>query len=67
MAPDHLRFDFSHGASVKDGEIESVESLVNEQVQANVVVSPAEMDLQEALAHRARWRSSARSTATGCA
>ena len=49
VAPDHLRFDFSHGASVKDGEIESVESLVNEQVQANVVVSPAEMDLQEAL------------------
>ena len=49
VAPDHLRFDFSHGASVKDSEIENVESLVNEQVQANVVVSPAEMDLQEAL------------------
>ena len=30
VAPDHLRFDFSHGASVKDREIESVESLVNE-------------------------------------
>jgi alanyl-tRNA synthetase len=49
VAPDHLRFDFSHGASVKDGELEAVESLVNEQVQANIVVSPAEMDLQEAL------------------
>jgi alanyl-tRNA synthetase len=49
VAPDHLRFDFSHGASVKDGEVEDVESLVNEQVQANIVVSPAEMDLQEAL------------------
>jgi alanyl-tRNA synthetase len=49
VAPDHLRFDFSHGASVKDRERENVESLVNEQVQANVVVSPAEMDLQEAL------------------
>jgi alanyl-tRNA synthetase len=49
VAPDHLRFDFSHGASVKDSELEDVESLVNEQVQANVVVSPAEMDLQEAL------------------
>ncbi|MGH7299149.1 MAG: alanine--tRNA ligase [Candidatus Rokuibacteriota bacterium] len=49
VAPDHLRFDFSHGASVKDREVEDVESLVNEQVQANVVVSPAEMDLQEAL------------------
>ena len=49
VAPDHLRFDFSHGASVKDSEMEEIEGLVNEQVQANVVVSPAEMDLQEAL------------------
>jgi alanyl-tRNA synthetase len=49
VAPDHLRFDFSHGASVKDRELETIESLVNEQVQANIVVSPAEMDLQEAL------------------
>jgi alanyl-tRNA synthetase len=49
VAPDHLRFDFSHGASVKDSEVEEVEGLVNEQVQANMVVSPAEMDLQEAL------------------
>ena len=66
VAPDHLRFDFSHGAAVKDSEVEQVEQLVNEQVQANVVVSPAEMDLQEAL-RAARWRSSARSTATACA
>jgi alanyl-tRNA synthetase len=49
VAPDHLRFDFSHGASMKDREREAVEGLVNEQVQANVVVSPAEMDLEEAL------------------
>jgi alanyl-tRNA synthetase len=49
VAPDHLRFDFSHGAAVKDSEVEEVEGLVNEQVQANIVVSPAEMDLQEAL------------------
>ena len=49
VAPDHLRFDFSHGASVKDRELEAIENLVNEQVQANVVVSPAEMDLQAAL------------------
>ena len=49
VAPDHLRFDFSHGAGLKDGEVDKVEELVNEQVQANIVVSPAEMDLQEAL------------------
>ena len=49
VAPDHLRFDFSHGASLKEREIEDVENLVNEQVQANIVVSPAEMNLQDAL------------------
>src|SRR5205814_10131284 len=49
VAPDHLRFDFSHGAGVKDSEVEKVEELVNEQVQANIVVTPREMDLQEAL------------------
>ena len=49
VAPDHLRFDFSHGAAVKDSEVEKVEDLVNENVQANIVVTPAEMDLPEAL------------------
>jgi alanyl-tRNA synthetase len=50
VAPDHLRFDFSHGASVKEREIEQVEELVNEQVQANTPVTYSEMGLQEALA-----------------
>jgi alanyl-tRNA synthetase len=49
VAPDHLRFDFSHGAQVKDREVAQVEELVNEQVQANVPVSRMEMDLDEAL------------------
>ena len=49
VAPDHLRFDFSHGGPLKDGEVEKVEDLVNEHVQANIVVTPAEMDLQAAL------------------
>ena len=49
VAPDHLRFDFSHPAGIRDPELERIESLVNEQVQANIVVSPAEMDLQAAL------------------
>src|SRR5258706_13091284 len=49
VAPDHLRFDFSHLAGIKDPELEHIESLVNEQVQANIVVSPAEMDLEAAL------------------
>ncbi len=49
VAPDHLRFDFSHGAGVKDGEVAKIEDLVNEHVQANIVVTPAEMDLKAAL------------------
>ena len=49
VAPDHLRFDFSHGAQVKDREIEQIEELVNEQVQANVRVARMEMDLDAAL------------------
>jgi alanyl-tRNA synthetase len=50
VAPDHLRFDFSHGSGVKDREIEQIEELVNEQVQANIPVTNAEMNLKEALA-----------------
>src|SRR5438034_9237432 len=50
VALDHLRFDFSHGAQVKDREIEQVEELVNEHVQANTPVTNAEMELDAALA-----------------
>jgi alanyl-tRNA synthetase len=50
VAPDHLRFDFSHGGSVKDREVEQIEELVNEQVQVNTPVTHDTMDLKEALA-----------------
>jgi alanyl-tRNA synthetase len=50
VAPDHLRFDFSHGGSVKDREVEQIEELVNEQVQANTPVTHEVMDLKDALA-----------------
>jgi alanyl-tRNA synthetase len=50
VAPDHLRFDFAHGGAVKDRELEQIEELVNEQVQANTAVTSVEMDLKEALA-----------------
>jgi alanyl-tRNA synthetase len=50
VAPDHLRFDFSHGGSVKDREVEEIEELVNEQVQANTPVTHEVMDLKGALA-----------------
>jgi alanyl-tRNA synthetase len=49
VAPDHLRFDFSHGKALRDPEVEAIEQLVNDQVQANVPVSHMEMALDEAL------------------
>jgi len=49
VAPDHLRFDFSHGTQVNDREIGRIEDLVNEQVQADTPVVPNEMNLDEAL------------------
>ena len=49
VAPDHLRFDFSHGAAVRDREVDAIESLVNEQVQADTAVVRMEMDRDEAL------------------
>ena len=49
VAPDHLRFDFSHGSAVNDRDIAAIEELVNEQVQADTVVTPSEMNLDEAL------------------
>ena len=50
VAPDHLRFDFSHGGSVKDREVEQIEELVNDQVQANTPVTHEVMDIKAALA-----------------
>ena len=50
VAPDHLRFDFSHGGSVKDREVEQIADLVNEQVQANTPVTNEVMNIKEALA-----------------
>ncbi|HZB22283.1 MAG TPA: alanine--tRNA ligase, partial [Gaiellaceae bacterium] len=49
VAPAALRFDFSHGAGVKDREIQDIQDLVNEQVQKNVPVQRQEMDIDEAL------------------
>src|SRR5438067_2682814 len=49
VAPDHLRFDFSHGAGLKEREVEQIEELVNEQVQKNVTLTREEMDIDAAL------------------
>src|SRR5207245_11197628 len=49
VAPDHLRFDFPHGASLKDREVEQIEELVNDQVQADVRVARKGSDGDAAL------------------
>lgn len=49
VAPDHLRFDFSHTEALQDRDIESVEEIVNEQIQANLAVTTVELDFDEAM------------------
>jgi len=49
VAPDRLRFDFSHFAPVTDRALADIESLINRQVLEDIPVSSDEMDLDEAL------------------
>ncbi len=49
VAPDRLRFDFSHFSAVSDEALADVESLVHRRVLENIEVETREMDLQEAL------------------
>ena len=46
---DRLRFDFSHPGKLTEKEIESVESLINEKIRANLPVSFVETTLDEAI------------------
>ncbi|MEW6753693.1 MAG: alanine--tRNA ligase [Candidatus Latescibacterota bacterium] len=48
VTPDRLRFDFSHFAPVAPAQLEAVEALVNEQIRADLAVSPFETDLDTA-------------------
>ncbi len=49
VAPDRLRFDFTHASPVKDKDLEHVEGLINEKVQDNLAVDPFWTELDEAL------------------
>ncbi|MEE9179433.1 MAG: alanine--tRNA ligase, partial [Vicinamibacteria bacterium] len=49
VAPDRLRFDFSHFAPVQPGELEAIESRVNDKIQEDLAVKTAEMPIDEAL------------------
>ncbi|MCC7411311.1 MAG: alanine--tRNA ligase [Gammaproteobacteria bacterium] len=49
VAPERLRFDFSHPEPVSRAELDTVEALVNAQVRANLEVDVAVMAVQQAL------------------
>jgi alanyl-tRNA synthetase len=53
VAPDRLRFDFSHPEPMRREQIVAVERLVNQWVVSNIVVETRVMALDEALAHGA--------------
>ena len=50
VAPDRLRFDFSHHEPVSDEEIATIERMVNEQIQANAEADAREMSFDDAMA-----------------
>src|SRR6056297_1840021 len=50
VAPDRLRFDFSHHSPLTDTEIGEIERRVNEQIQANVEAQERQMPFDEAIA-----------------
>ncbi len=49
VAPDRLRFDFSHFEPVSPAQIEAIEQRVNAQIQANTQASAEEMDFDAAI------------------
>jgi alanyl-tRNA synthetase len=50
VAPEHLRFDFSHLAAMTPDEIKKVQLIVNDKIRQNLKVSDEETDYQKAVA-----------------
>ena len=50
VAPDRLRFDFSHFASVDPEQLREIEERVNEQIRADLAVSTFQEELEKAKA-----------------
>jgi len=53
VAPDRLRFDFSHFAALSERTLGDIEALVNRKILADIAVATRERDLEEALAQGA--------------
>jgi alanyl-tRNA synthetase len=49
VAPDRLRFDFSHFAPLQPRELENIEGRVNEKIQEDIEVETDEMSIDQAL------------------
>jgi alanyl-tRNA synthetase len=49
VAPDRLRFDFTHASAVADDEKRELERVVNEQVYRNTTVETAERSTEDAI------------------
>ena len=48
MAPDRLRFDFTHFSQPDSETLDKIETLVNQRIRENIPVHIAEMDAEEA-------------------
>jgi alanyl-tRNA synthetase len=49
VAPDRLRFDFTHFTRLSERELDRIESLVNEQIWTNTPLQVVTMDLDSAI------------------
>ncbi|MBI4594989.1 MAG: alanine--tRNA ligase [Candidatus Tectomicrobia bacterium] len=50
VAPDRLRFDFTHFSSISERELQRIEDLVNQRIRENLPVDTIQKSLDEALA-----------------
>jgi len=50
VAPDRLRFDFSHFQPVTPEQLQRIEAMVNSEIRANVPATAEQMELADALA-----------------
>ena len=50
VAPEHLRFDFSHLAAMTSDEVKKVQQIVNDKIRQNLLVNDEQTDYKKAIA-----------------